>query len=72
MITITDYQLARLADYFSNYLTPKEREEAKYYDDGRPRYYLTHRIHKKVFLTFEDPAYETAFRLRFSEILTAE
>lgn len=72
MITITDYQLARLADYFSKNLTPKEREEAKYYNDGRPRYHLTHGIHKNVFLQFEDPAYETVFRLRFSDVLTAE
>ena len=72
MIFLTEYQLARLADHFSKTMTNEELFKVKFYNDGRPRYSLIHGIHKKVFLRFEDPAYETAFRLRFAEFLTAE
>ena len=72
MITLTDYQLARLAKHFSKTLTSEEAYKVKYYDDGKPRYHLTQGINKNTFLTFEDPAYETVFRLRFAEFLTSQ
>ena len=72
MITLTDYQLARLADHFSKSMTNEERFKVKYNKDGTPRYHLTHGILGKVLLKFDDPVYETAFRLRFSEFLTTQ
>ena len=72
MITLTDYQLSRLAEHISKTMTNEERFKVKYNNDGTPRYHLTHGILGKVLLKFEDPAYETAFRLRFAEFITAE
>lgn len=71
MITLTDYQVKRLADHFSK-MTAEDLYKIKYDDAGNLRYHWTHGINKNNFLTFEDPAYETVFRLRFAEVLTAQ
>lgn len=69
MITMTDYQLLRLADHLRT--LPEEEVSKIKYLNGQARYHMTHGFTGRVLISFEDPAYESLFALRFSEYITA-
>lgn len=69
MITLTDYQLLRLADHLRT--LPEEEVSKIKYLNGQARYHMSRGILGKTMITFEDPAYESLFALRFSECITA-
>lgn len=70
MITLNDYQLLQLADHLRT--LPEEEVSKVKYLNGQARYHITHGITGKVLISFEDPAYESLFVLRFSEYITAQ
>ena len=69
MITMNDYQLGRFADHLRT--LPEEEVSKIKYLNGKARYHISHGILGKTLISFEDPAYESMFALRFSEYITA-